>query len=505
MTLSQFAEHRVTCSRTATAQASSSERPVGIRRKGNEGSVDSMKDSSTSASDSNEPAVKRNVSKEASPGQYTDDGNDSARDRTPCVREKYPLFLCAGVVRLASHRQACHVENMEGDGNTSTAAAPVSRQSSGGKASDTNGGSSTSCEAQPMGESKVSQERKSPVRPTTVGLGIRRAKTLTATALKATLANYIRISRPNDRTPATVDMLTSPSGALNSVACVTLDASIAQEVETAESGLHLAADTSRVASRSLERWTVGRLQTLSELETEGADSERGDRSVQLNPESAERNTRASGNTAAVGSSQNARVHDAGVAARKDGTGRSSGQTISEEAVDAFGGGATSYARPSREGSVPLPILDEMYRLRKATFTFSDLVGVSTLESEKKLVMLSEREVLYGYTFRAACLFRGLGGLTLLAFGLFFCSGEYDDFCPWPFAMKIMLEVMHPRKDARNMRVQLHPSRAVVASAFRKLEPRSVNPNFVSRDYAWSIVVKAGFVAEGALRVDVRFE
>ncbi|KAK8765503.1 hypothetical protein V5799_031888 [Amblyomma americanum] len=473
MTLSQYADHRVECHRRARVQARFSESypRTGLKEKG--GVADGINESLVSTSESVESALKPSLPVEVVPGEFNDSGNAGPKDQTHLVSRKGPVPTSTGFPRLTSHRpllvrQPHHVKSLESDAAAASVEGPVFPASSGEKASEDDGSSSATFGVGSTDRTQVSQGRKSPVRPKTLSLGLRRTPKLTAAELNAALGITSQVSRPKDRTPVTDDTLTSLSQSFQNLTCKTSDASITQPGECDQ---HFVEGIARVSIHSPERPAAARVRTLSEVEAEGKDSEHEEGSAELSAMSAKCDADASGNTAAAVSS-----------------------------------GATSNPGQSREESPPLSALREMYRFHNVTFTFSDVAGVrSTLKRNNEVVMLSEKGVLHGYTFRATCRFRGLDGLTLLSFGLFFCSGEYDQWCAWPFEMSVFLEVVHPRKDARNMRVQLRPSRAEAASAFRKPDPGSVNPGFVSQDYAWNSVVRAGFLVENALHVVVTFK
>ncbi|KAK8788488.1 hypothetical protein V5799_021736 [Amblyomma americanum] len=441
MTLTQYADHRVECHKRAPVPARFSESCLRRSLKEKRGVADGINDSLVSASESVE---------------------------TPPVSRKGPVPTSAGSPRLISHRpllvrQPHHVENLESDAATASVEDPSFPESSGEKASEDNASSSTTFGVESTDRTQESQGRKSPVRPKTLSLGLRRTPKLTAAALNAALGINSPMPRPKDRTAVTDDTLTSLSEEFQNLTCRT--------TQPGEGDEDLVEGIARVSIHSPERTVAAGVRTLSEVETEGKDSEREEGSAQLNVMSAKCDAGASGNCGAAVSS-----------------------------------GATSNSGQSRAESPPLSALQEMYRFHNVTFTFSDVARVrSTLKRNNKVAMLSDKGILHGYTFRATCRFRELVGVTLLSFGLFFCSGEYDEWCAWPFDMSVFLEVVHPRKDARNMRVQLRPSQAEAASAFRKPHPGSMNADFVSQDYAWNSVVRAGLLVENALHVVVTFK
>ncbi|KAH9364284.1 hypothetical protein HPB48_008478 [Haemaphysalis longicornis] len=111
----------------------------------------------------------------------------------------------------------------------------------------------------------------------------------------------------------------------------------------------------------------------------------------------------------------------------------------------------------------------------------------------------------GYTFRLYCLFRRHGRDISLALEFFFTSGDFDDFCQWPFDREVVLRLAHPSDSSKTIHCPLPLSGPEAAAVFQKPGRSTSNPGFFTEEYCWDEIEAAGFVSDGILRVDVTFE
>ncbi|KAK8779077.1 hypothetical protein V5799_019582 [Amblyomma americanum] len=276
------------------------------------------------------------------------------------------------------------------------------------------------------------------------------------------------------------------------------DVSVNQMPVKAEVSTHILGGSTKRPKRLPQSLRANRLQTFKSMETD----------EECHQESATADTSgdASGNNAAAGALQSSRVREVGAGAQPAIAASSSPVKVSDGCLGAIRKDESSQESPNKpQGFLSAP-LREMNRYSRATYLFTNiLLANEILEIDDKALTVGDRSVLFGYTFRTTLQFRKVDGVMFFSLGLFFCSGKYDDFCLWPFDMKIFLEIIHPRKDTRNIRVQLRPSQVMAAFAFRKPAPGLSNTSCVTHEYYLKSVLTAGFAPDNTLRVDVTFQ
>ncbi|XP_037529117.2 uncharacterized protein LOC119406443 [Rhipicephalus sanguineus] len=128
------------------------------------------------------------------------------------------------------------------------------------------------------------------------------------------------------------------------------------------------------------------------------------------------------------------------------------------------------------------------------------------KSGETTLALEEPCRLLGYTFTLACKFeRSRGKLSSVSFLFALRSGERDDFVEWPFARRVKLSMLHPKKQGKDVPVELKICQEKHAQSLRRPQPDDPQNGILSEKITWKYVEKKELVGDDCLLVAVEFE
>ncbi|KAL1417244.1 hypothetical protein MTO96_027063 [Rhipicephalus appendiculatus] len=112
--------------------------------------------------------------------------------------------------------------------------------------------------------------------------------------------------------------------------------------------------------------------------------------------------------------------------------------------------------------------------------------------------------LRGYTFTLTCKFeRCRGKLSSVSFLFTLCPGETDDFVEWPFARTVRLRILHPKKQVKDVPVELKICPEKHARSLKRPQPDEPQKGILSEMITWKDVEKKELVSDDCLSVACR--
>ncbi|KAH7976584.1 E3 ubiquitin-protein ligase PDZRN3-B [Rhipicephalus sanguineus] len=139
-----------------------------------------------------------------------------------------------------------------------------------------------------------------------------------------------------------------------------------------------------------------------------------------------------------------------------------------------------------------------------TCKFADIcAGLDSLNEKKnELAKSTDTYSLGGYTFKLNCKFSKDENDMNVAFILHLRDGEWDSYVEWPFKKKVTLIIMHPRNEAKDIRLLVDMDDHDLV---KKPSAGTWNWGRWTKKKNWKDIELQGYVDRNALYVNIEFE